>query len=158
MRARAPLLAIAVLSALAGCAEPAVDVQAEGAALMQLSRDWSDLVASGDMEAVLAVWAEDAVILPPGLPPVEGKAAIREYVEQATQMPGFSISWEPISVDVAASGDLAYMIERNVTTMNDSTGAPITIHGKGVTVWRKDAEGNWKNVVDTWNEAPPPGN
>ena len=40
----------------------------------------------------------------------------------------------------------------------DSLGNPVTNHGKGVTVWRKESDGSWKNVVDIWNEAPPPGN
>jgi ketosteroid isomerase-like protein len=57
---------------------------------------------------------------------------------------------------VARSGDLAYMIERNVTSFRDSLGNLITTHGKVVTVWRKDPDGSWRNVVDMWNEAPPP--
>ena len=50
-----------------------MDVEAEGEALMQLSRDWSDLVATGDMDAIMAGWAEDAVMMPPGTPPLEGR-------------------------------------------------------------------------------------
>lgn len=157
MRGFAPLLAVAGVAALTACVEPGVDVQAEGAALMQLSRDWAEIAATGDLEALTAFWADDAILMPPGVPPIEGKAAIREYVEEAMQMPGFSITWRPLSVHVAASGDLAYMIETNVSTVNDSTGTPVTMHGKGVTVWRKDAEGNWKNVVDQWSPIPAPG-
>ena len=89
---------------------------------------------------------------------IEGKAAIREYVEAAQEIPGFAISWEPQSVHVARDGDMAYMIEHNTMTANDSLGNPVTTYGKVVTVWRKDADGNWKNVVDMWNEAPPPIN
>jgi ketosteroid isomerase-like protein len=133
-----------------------VDIQAEGEALMQLSREWSDLVEAGSLEAALAFWAEDAVMMPPGLPPLEGRAAIQGFIEGAREMPGFSISWEPLSVHVASSGDMAYMIERNVSTMDGPSGETITTHGKVVTIWRKDESGAWKNVVDMWNEAPPP--
>lgn len=62
----------------------------------------------------------------------------------------------PVTVHVARSGDLAYMIERNVTTLNDSAGTPVTTHAKVVTVWRKDPGGSWLNVVDLGNEAPAP--
>ncbi len=141
-----------------GCTSSAVDLEAEGEALMQLSRDWSDLAATGDLDAIMAGWAEDAVMMPPGFPALEGKAAIRGYVEAASELPGFQISWEPLSVHVASSGDFAYMIERNVSSVNDSLGNPVVTHGKVVTVWRKDADGSWKNVVDMWNEAPPPAN
>jgi ketosteroid isomerase-like protein len=146
---------LTVVLTLAAC-QPSVDVEAEGAALMQLSRDWSSRVSSADVDDWINFWAEDAVMMPPGLPPLRGKAAIREYVEAAGQLPGFHISWEPESVHVSRSGDLAYMIERNVTIVNDSVGNPTTTHGKVVTVWRKDLDGSWRNVVDMWNEAPPP--
>jgi ketosteroid isomerase-like protein len=48
------------------------------------------------------------------------------------------------------------MIERNVTTFNDSLDNPITMHGKVVTIWRKGTDGSWRNVVDMWNDTPPP--
>lgn len=157
MKERIWALVLITVATLGACS-PSVDVEDEGEVLMQRSRDWSDLVATGDMERIMAGWAEDAVMMPPGTPPLEGKAAIREYVEAAQQIPGFQISWEPQTVHVARSGDMAYMIERNVTTVHDSQGNPVTTHGKVVTVWRKDADGSWKNVVDMWNEAPPPNN
>ena len=123
---------------------------------MQFSRDWSRLAATGNLDSILNGWAEDAVMMPPGLPPLQGKDAIKQYVEAAMKLPGFTISWEPVSVHVARSGDLAYMIERNTTTLKDSTGKQVTTYGKVVTVWRKDSTGTWRNVVDMWNDAPPP--
>ena len=131
-----------------------MDLEAEGDALMKLSRDWSALAATAPIDDWIDFWADDAVMMPPGLPPVRGKAAIRQYVEAAAQVPGFQIRWEPESVHVSQSGDLAYMFERNVVTINDPQGNPVTVHGKVVTVWRKDADGSWRNVVDMWNEAP----
>jgi len=115
------------------------------------------MIPTGDMDAIMAGWAEDAVMMAPGFPPLAGKAASRSCVEGAAQLPGFQISWEPVSVHVASGGDMAYMIERNMITMNDSTGTPVTTHNKVVTVWRKDAEGVWRNVIDMWNETSPPG-
>ena len=132
-----------------------MDLKAERDALMKLSRDWSAKVASAPVDDWIDVWADDAVLMPPGLPAVRGKAAIRQYVEAAAQVPGFQIRWEPESAFVSAAGDLAYMIERNVATVTGPQGTPITTHGKVVTVWRKDSGGSWRNVVDMWNEAPP---
>lgn len=149
---------LTVVLTSAACQAPVVDAEKEGAALMQLSRDWSALVSSAEVDEWIDFWAEDAVMMPPGLPPLRGKAAIRDYVEAAVQLPGFQISWEPESVHVSRSGDLAYMIERNVTIGNDSLGNPVRTYGKVVTVWRKDPDGSWRNVVDMWNDAPPPQN
>ena len=140
----------------AACAPAAevVDVEAEAAELMRISREWSDIAASGDIEALLEGWAEDAVMMVPGLPPLRGKSAIREYVEAGSEIPGFSVKWEPLEAHVAPSGDMAYLIERNQFTMQDSTGALVTESNKTVTVWERQADGTWKNVIDMWNADP----
>ena len=48
---------------LIACSERQVDYDKERAALMQVSRDWSELVAAGDMEAAFDFWADDGVML-----------------------------------------------------------------------------------------------
>ncbi len=149
----APLLAL-----LLGCATlgPAADPQAERELLMQRSRAWSDLAAMGDLEAALDVWAEDAVMLPPGGRALHGRPAIRAYLEAAFQTPGFQIAWEPMEAFVSESGELGYLVERIVTVGRDEAGELVTTHGKAVTVWRKGADGVWRNVADIWNEGPRP--
>lgn len=133
------------------------DQEAERLALMDLSRQWSALIASGDdLQAGMNFWADDAVMLPPDLPILDGKDAIREYIEGAAAIPGFKISWDPQSAHISESGDMAYMIERNVIEVDGPDGDKIVTHGKVVTVWRKGDDGEWKNVVDMWNSAPAP--
>lgn len=135
-----------------------VDQEKEARELMDLSRDWSAMVGSGDLEASIDLWADDAYMLPPDLPVLSGKAAIREYVTGAASIPGFKISWEPESAHISKSGDMAFLIERNIIELDGDDGEKIVTHGKVVTVWRKDSSGQWKNVVDMWNAAPPPSN
>ena len=131
-----------------------VNLQSEAAKLMSISREWSEVAATGDIEATLAYWADDAVLMAPGEAPLRGKAAIREFLSATADIPGFSVRWEPLEAHVAASGDLAYLIERNQFSFLDSTGALVTEASKVVTVWRKQADGSWKNVVDMWNADP----
>jgi uncharacterized protein (TIGR02246 family) len=150
------LAAALFLLPLVGCAAsaPAPDLEAEAATLMETSRAWSAAAGSGDTEAILSYWAEDAVMMAPGQPPLRGKADIREYVEGMSSIPEFSIEWEPLEAHVASSGDMAYLIERNRVAFQDSTGATVTETNKVVTVWRKQADGSWKNVIDMWNADP----
>lgn len=140
---------------VAGCG-PSADIEAEKAALMELSRQWSALIEAGDIENGMQYWAEDAMMLPPEFPVLRGREAIGEYVAGASEIPGFGIRWEPIEAQVSASGDMAWMLERNVITLDGPDGAPIVNHNKVLTVWRKDDEGNWRNVADMWNAAPGP--
>lgn len=102
----------------------------------------------------MSYWADDAIVLPPDRPAVVGKAAIRDYVRAGQAVPGFSVTWEPEQATIARSGDLGYLIEHNRFTFADPTGAVRTQFGKAVTVWRKDANGSWKCVIDTWNSNP----
>jgi len=156
MNYKSPVTALALLTALYGCSEATFDHEVESQELMELSRTWSATVGSGDIEAALDFWATDAVMMPPDLPVLSGKDAIREYVTGATSIPGFKISWEPVSAQISTGGDMAYMIERNVVEVDGPDGGKIITHGKVVTVWRKGDDGEWKNVVDMWNTAPAP--
>jgi len=140
---------------ISSCSEQKkVDLKVEGDKLIQLSKDWSDLAKTEDIDAIMEGWADDAVMMAPGLPPLKGKDAIREYVEEGMKIPGFSIRWEPLEVHVSNSGDMAYMIERNEIIVNDSLGNPMATYNKTVTVWRKQPDGSWKNVIDMWNADP----
>lgn len=129
-----------------------VDTKAEETKLMDASRHWSALAAQGkDADAVAAYWAGDAVLMQDGMPTMRGQAAAREFVGQAFKMPGFKIEWEPIEAHVSNSGDMGYIIERSTVTEPGASGKPETHAMRAVTVWRKDAKGEWRNVVDISN-------
>src|SRR5918993_423349 len=64
----------------------------------------------------LSFWSDDAIVMPPGLPAVVGKAAIRDFLQQTSAIPGFSITWEPEQATVANDADLGFMVERNRVT------------------------------------------
>jgi ketosteroid isomerase-like protein len=148
------ILIIAAIVVSSCTQQKKVNTKAEGDKLMQLSKDWSDLVKNGDIETIMEGWADDAVMMVPGLPPLKGKSAIRKYVEEGMKIPGFSIRWEPLEVSVSKSGDMAYLIERNEMIFSDSLGNPMISYNKVVTVWRKQEDESWKNVIDMWNSDP----
>jgi uncharacterized protein (TIGR02246 family) len=143
---RTTLLALIVI--MISCNEQKVDKKAEGEKVMQLSREWARVAATEDVEKALSYWADDAFVMSAGQPPVKGKQAIRQMVEESFKIPDFRISWQPQSVEVSESGDMAYMIENEQVSFTDSTGKPITLNEKAVSIWRKQADGTWKNVVD----------
>ena len=151
------LVTFPLLAALLACKHQSIDTKAEGEELMQISREWSKSAATDSLDKTLSYWADDAVVMSPGEAPIKGKAAIREMVLATKKIPGFKISWEPLSVAVAHDGDMAYMIEQNQITVNDSTGRPTTELDKSVTIWRREPDGSWKNVVDMWNNEPQQG-
>ncbi len=133
---------------LIGCSQPKIDKKAEGEKVMQISKEWSEVASSGDVEKTVSYWADNAVMIAAGQPPLDGKQAIRQMVEESFKIPGFRISWQPQSVEVSESGDMAYLIENSQVAFKDSTGNTITQNNKAVSIWKKQSDGKWKNVVD----------
>ena len=122
------LIALAAVS----CNQTKVDKKAEGEKLMQLSKEWSQSIATKDVDKMLSYWADDAFVMQEGRAPIKGKQAIRQMVEESFKVPGFNISWQPQSVEVSDNGDMAYLIENAQVSFTDSTGKAITIKNKAV--------------------------
>lgn len=142
-------------AALAGCTGQVPDPTREGDRLMQVSRDWAKVAASRDVEKTLSYWADDATVISAGdMAPIKGKQEIRQMVEESFKLPGFAITWEPQSVEISKAGDMGYLIEDTKISFNDSTGKTITRNFKGVTIWKKQADGSWKDVVDMLSPLP----
>jgi ketosteroid isomerase-like protein len=133
-----------------------MNLAAERILLLQRDAEWAAAASEGrDLERVLSYWTDDAIVVPPGLPAVVGKAALREYVQASMSMPGFRINWASTEVTFSPDTNFAYMFGTNWIDMNDPAGTPLRTYGRAVTIWRKDSDGEWRCAVDIWN-APPP--
>jgi len=143
------------VSLFGGCTGAPFDAVVERKLLLQRDAEWANLAASGkDVEKIISYWSDDAVVLPPGQPAVEGKAALRAMVTETQKIPGFRIRWSSTDVTFSPDGKQAYMRSTNETTLDGPDGKPITTPGRAITVWRKDEDGQWRCVVDIWNELP----
>jgi ketosteroid isomerase-like protein len=142
------ILVIPALLLILSCNQQKTDTKSEGEKVMQTSRDWCKIASTGDIEKTLRYWTDSAILMAGGQPVVRGKKEIRRIVEENFKTPGFKINWEPQSVEVSQSGDMAYLIEKQTISLNDSAGKAITFHSNALTVWRKQTDGSWKNAVD----------
>lgn len=153
MKRSLPVLVILIITV--SCNQSKVDLKAEEAAIMKTDSTWATLAKeSKDVDKIISYWSDDAVVLAPGQPAVKGKEALRKMVEDSKNIQGFSITWKSSDLHFSPDGRLAYMSGENLMTMNDSTGKKLSIPGRGYTIWRKEADGNWKCVVDIWNNPP----
>jgi len=138
--------------------EADADAKARGDAarsdLLRRDGEWAAVAGTTDIEKIVSYWSDDAVVTPPHEVPVAGKPAIRQFVEESLKVPGFSVRWKPAEAVVSSSGDLGYTTGENVFTLPDATGKVVTHPGRYVTVWKKDDAGQWRCVIDFWNEAP----
>jgi uncharacterized protein (TIGR02246 family) len=141
-------LAVLIVIIIISCQPEKIDTKAEGEKLMQVSREWSKAAEARDIEKTLNYWADEAVVISAGEPELRGKKAIREMVEGSINDPNFAISWEPISAEVSEQGDMGYLLENAKISIKDSTGNILVQNFRTVTVWKKQNDGTWKNMVD----------
>ena len=114
----------------------------------------SQAVTSKNLDAIVAHYADDALLLPTAEPMIRGKDAIREEWEHILAIPNFSS--KTTMIDAKMSGDLAYTYGTYSARMMGEDGKPVEEPGKYVSIWRRGVDGKWRIVVDTYNTDEPP--
>jgi ketosteroid isomerase-like protein len=151
------ILVLGTMISVVSCATPAFDPASESQKLLRRDAEWAGLASAGkDVERIVSYWSDDAIVIPQGQPVVEGKAAIRAFVTSSLQIPGFKIHWVSEGPIFSPDGKLAYMRGRNMMTVPGANGALVTLVGRGITIWRLEPDGQWRCVVDIWNDPPQP--
>jgi uncharacterized protein (TIGR02246 family) len=150
----AVLTTVLVLAA-SGCS-PQVDVEAEAAAIRELTDvEWMEAGQAKDIERWVSFHTDDALLLLPNAPLVTGKEAIRAFVSKLISTPGWAASWQTTKIEVSRSSDLAYSYGPQQTTVDDAEGNPVTDQQKWVAVWKKQPDGSWKCAVLILNSDGP---
>ncbi len=146
----------ALLSLALVCQAQAADTQAaDEQKLRELDAQWSAAAGAKNVDKTVSYYSEDAVVLPPNSPSATTREAIRSAWKEMLTGPGAAISWKATKVEVAKSGDIAYVSGTYEETVNDASGTPIKDHGKYVEIFKKQTDGTWKAVVDIWNSDLP---
>jgi len=146
---------LACLLILVSCSRHCFDPVIEQAKLLRQDAEWADLASAGkDVEKIVSYWSDDAILIFPGQPVLEGKPAIRAYVEASLKMPGFKIHWVSEKPVFSPDGKLAYMRGTDELTVPGPNGTTTMLHLRGISVWRQDADRQWRCVVDISNEEP----
>ena len=110
---------------------------------------FGEAVRRGNAAAVGALYAEDAILLPPGSEMIKGRIGIQEFWQGGLKM-GIKDA-VLTSVDVTAYGDTAVEIGTYALKIQPEGQAAVEDHGKYVVVWKKGADGAWRLAVDIWN-------
>jgi ketosteroid isomerase-like protein len=145
-----------MLGALCACSSPHVDAASAQATLLRRDAEWADAARTGkDVEKIVSYWTDDALVIFPGQPTIEGKKAIREYVRSSLAVPGFSIHWVSEKPEFSPDGKMAYMRGTDEMTVPGADGKPVSLHLRGISIWRLEPDGQWRCVADIANDLPP---
>lgn len=152
-----PLLPALLFFAVACASVPRVDVASEETAIREQDRQWAQAAANRDTEGFIRFYADDATLVVPNAPPTVGRAAIRSAVAEMFAMPNVRLSFQPTSISVARSGDVAYDLGTYRMSFDGPQGR-VDDAGRYTVVWRK-IDGRWQAVSDmvvSTNPLPPP--
>ncbi len=157
-------LLTAVLLLISGCSKTAnelvapvqqVDQEQARQALLEQDQLFAEAVQiDGVAEAYRQFLAADAVQLPDGGPAIGGREEIYSELRAVTAGMDFTLSWEPLDAEVAASGELGYTWGIYYYEGVDELGAPFLAEGKYVYLWRNN-DGRWEVVLDITNQTEP---
>ena len=144
--------------AISGCNKPTAEagpneVEAVRAADAELQK----AVAANDLKSIVSFYAEDAVLMPAAEPLISGKAAITKEWEHILAIPNIQTTSKLVRVEASSANDLAYTMGTYQSRMMGEDGNMVTEPGKWLSVWKRQPDGAWRVIVETYNtDIPPP--
>jgi len=120
---------------------------------------WLQDTALKDPAKFASYYADDALVLSPNAPLIAGKDKIQAGLTTLMADPNFALTFHSTRVEASTGGDFVYTIGAYSRTVSDPKDKrPVTDKGNYLTVWKKQADGNWKVATDMDNsELPAPG-
>ncbi len=146
-----------VATILLPIAQPAVSASPKATAetLKQLEAEFMKAAAEKGSQGYLSYYADDSVELPNRGPIIQGKTEIAKgmgFLDDKNNR----LVWTPVGADISASGDLGYTYGTFEFHAKDKDGKPVVEYGKYTSIWKRQADGSWKVVLDMGNASPEP--
>jgi len=142
------ILALAVSIGLAGSVGAQSARSDIEAALLTFTKAFN----AKDAAAVAAHYTEDAAILPPDSPRVDGRDKIQQFWQGAIDGGVSDLALE--AVEISESGDFAFEVGKFRLKAPGRDRNPVDQAGKYIVVWKKGTDGTWQLYRDIWNADP----
>jgi len=117
------------------------------AAIEAQTKNYIEAVQAGDWAGAVSFYTEDAVLMPPNSPAIEGRANIQVFFEFFPPLSNFSMK----IVEIEGRGDMAYVRGTYTMTLTPEGGEAITDSGKYIEIRKKQLDGSWLLTHDIFN-------
>ena len=123
-------------------------------AIKELHQAWSPAIVEQDFDTLIGLYTEDAIVLPPNGPKVQGRAAVLEWMKTLPTIADANLTIEEID----GYGDLAFVRGAYfMMIMPEGSPEPIQDRGKFIEIRRKQPDGSWLMYRDIFNTDIPAG-
>lgn len=112
---------------------------------------------SGDLKDLLALFAADAVLMPPNDTTLYGKEEITEWWKEYFQWFNVNSTVETEGSLIVAGDQAFHRSSLSIVIVPRKRGTRITDDVRTLTVWRRQADGSWKISHQMWNSTKPVG-
>jgi len=109
-----------------------------------------------DVSALLDLWTDDAVLLPPRHAPIVGKAALQRYFQdKKDQFANYDmLAYDEEWSEVMVVGEYAYQWGTVSYRMKPPTGSEFGGAVHTMRILKREEDGGWRVARAMWNEAP----
>jgi ketosteroid isomerase-like protein len=118
------------------------------AAVRKLAQDWALACNTKHLDDLVDLYAVDATVVRPNVPPIRTAAAIREYFFGVLEAGLGDVEMVPLRVELL--GDFSYEVGRCSMLVPAAMGTRREERGKYVILSARQA-GEWKVMVDSWS-------
>ncbi len=158
MRFHLLVLALGILSLACGpVPQETTTIGADSDAINALLEQAVKAFNSGDVDAYMACFADDAAWMLPNQPAITGKEAARTWYQEVFERTAFDVT--PYTDDLMVAGEWAYARRTyKGEAVRRATGQNISRGSKRISILHRQTNGTWKIAHDIWNsDNPPPG-
>jgi uncharacterized protein (TIGR02246 family) len=119
-------------------------------AVEQAEADWIKAFNRADVDAMLALYTRDVVLMPPGEPSLHGRRAVGKWIRAFFKLHRAKQVVENDEVQV--HGTFAWLRGRFEIEIVQHRGGPFeTVRGQHLVIWRLEKDGAWRAARDIWN-------
>jgi uncharacterized protein (TIGR02246 family) len=118
-------------------------------AVKDVEAAWVTDIATKDADKFASYYSEDASLLLPNAPIINGRENIKAALKPMLADPNFALTFQATRAEASKGGDFVYTVGTySMTLSRPSDKKAVTDKGKYLTVFKKQPDGSWKAVAD----------
>jgi len=105
---------------------------------------WLDAVNSNDIDRVKSIFTDDAVWIPLGMPALNGKNAVADWINPFFETYNYEFSIDESNVKGAGDWAVEHASFTSKLHPKEGEGTTSEHHGKYIVIWRWEKDNKWR--------------